>query len=125
MMEPASLPLATLLVLRFVKLAAAMLLAAGTVGAFLPRDLEDRKRAAYFLFGPGFGLSWGAGFVLMWARSRSPLEPWILGGIVLSLVTLNVVLWSVGRDGRRGPGAAALAVGTLLATLALMVFQPA
>lgn len=124
-MDPGTLPLDTLLVLRFLKLGAAMLLCAGTVGAFLPRDLEDRRRAAYFLAGPGLGLSWALGFVLAWARGHSPLSAWILGAIALSLVSLNVVLWATGRDGRRSGTSAALALGTLAGSLALMVWQPA
>ena len=123
-MDPGTLPLDTLLALRFFKLAAAMILCAGTIGAFLPRDLEDRRRAAYFVAGPGFGLSWALGLVLAWARGHSPLSPWILGALVLSLVSINVVLWSTGKDGRRSVGAAAVALTTLAATLALMVWQP-
>jgi hypothetical protein len=123
-MDPSSLPVDTLLLLRFVKLAAAMLLAAGTIGAFLPDALADRKRAALFLAGPGFGLSWAMGFVLAWARGQSPISGWLLGSMVLSIFSLNVVLWATGKEGRRSAAAAALAIGTLIATLALMVWRP-
>lgn len=123
-MEPGTLPLDTLLLLRVLKLAAAMALGAGTVGAFLPRDLEDRRRAAYFVAGPGLGASWALGFILAWARGHSPLSAWILGALALSLVSINVVLWATGREGRRTAGAAAVALAALVATLVLMVWQP-
>ncbi len=110
--------------LRLAKLLAVSLLAAGTVGAFLPRDLEDRRRAAYALAGPGFGLSWLCGFLMIWAQQRSLLSAWLVGAAVLSLFSLNVVLWSVGKDGRRGPIAAGLAIGSLAITVALMVLRP-
>lgn len=110
--------------LRLVKLLAVALLASGTVGAFLPRALEDRQRAAYFLAGPGFGLCWFCGFLMVWAQQRSLLSLWVLGSIVLSLFSLNVALWSVGKDGRRGPSAAALAIGSLAATIVLMTLRP-
>ncbi len=110
--------------LRLVKLLAVGALCAGTVGAFLPRALEDRQRAAYALAGPGFGLSWACGFVMVWAQQRSLLSAWLLGATVTSLFSLNVVLWSVGKDGRRGPIAAALGIGSLALTLALMVLRP-
>jgi peptidoglycan/LPS O-acetylase OafA/YrhL len=110
--------------LRLVKLLAVALLASGTVGAFLPRDLEDRQRAAYALAGPGFGLSWVCGFLMIWAQQRSLLSGWLLGAAVLSVFSLNVVLWSTGKDGRRGPIAAALAIGSLALTIALMVLRP-
>ena len=70
------------------------------------------------------GLSWAVGFVLAWARGHSPLSGWILGSLALSLVSLNVILWSTGREGRRTPMAAAIALGALAATVALMVWQP-
>jgi hypothetical protein len=111
--------------LRFFKLLGAALWASGTIGAFLPRDLVDRQRAAYFLMGPGFGLSWLLGFLLLFARQTSPISTWTLGAMLTSLFGLNVVLWSVGKDGRRGPIGASLAVGALIGTFALMVFRPA
>lgn len=110
--------------LRLIKLLAAALWASGTIGAFLPKDLEDRQRAAYFLMGPGFGLSWVLGFVLAFAREMSLLSAWAIGAMALSLFSLNVVLWSVGREGRRGPVGASLAIAGLVGTFALMVFRP-
>lgn len=110
--------------LRLVKLLAVAALSAGTVGAFLPRALEDRRRAAYALVGPGFGLSWFCGFLMTWAQERSLLSFWLIGGALVSIFSLNVVLWSVGKDGRRGPIAAALAIGSLALTIALMTLRP-
>ena len=110
--------------LRLVKLLAAALWTSGTVGALLPRDLADRQRAAYFLMGPGFGLSWAVGLLLLVARQMSPLSSWVLGAMLTSMLNLNVVLWTVGKDWRRGPIAATLAIASLLATFTLMVLRP-
>jgi hypothetical protein len=109
---------------RLLKLLAVAMLAAGTVGAFLPRDLEDRQRAAYFVAGPGFGLSWIAGFVMVWAQQRSLFAAWILASVPISLFSLNVVLWAVGKEGRRSATAAALAIGSLALTITLMTLRP-
>ncbi len=110
--------------LRLLKLLAASLYAAGVLGAFLPRDLVDRQRAAYFLMGPGFGVSWLFGFILLFARQTSPISTWSIGAMLSSLFTLNVVLWSVGKEGRRGPIGASLAVASLIGTFMLMVLRP-
>jgi hypothetical protein len=110
--------------LRLLKLLAVALLASGTIGAFLPRALEDRQRAAYFLLGPGFGLCWFCGFLMVWAQQRSLLSLWMLGSVLLSVFSLNVALWSVGKEGRRGPIAAALAIGSLALTIGLMTLRP-
>lgn len=110
--------------LRLIKQLAVAALVAGTVGAFLPRALEDRQRAAYVLAGPGFGLSWVCGFLMVFAQQRSLLSGWLLGAMVVSVFSLNVVLWGVGKEGRRGPIAAALGIGSLAVTIALMVLRP-
>lgn len=113
-----------LLVLRFLKLVAVAALAAGTLGAFVPTSLEDRQRAAYAIAGPGFGATWILGFLMAWGSGVSLFAAWIAGSVVLSLISINVVLWSAGKEGRRSATAAALAIATLLASLALMVWKP-
>jgi hypothetical protein len=117
-------PIEVLLVLRFLKLAAVLALAAGTVGAFLPRALEDRQRAAYALAGPGLLATLGFGVAIAWGQGISLLSAWIVGATVLSLLSLQVVLWSVGREGRRNAAAALIALGALACALALMVWKP-
>jgi hypothetical protein len=113
-----------LLLLKFVKVLAVAALFAGTVGALLPRDLGDRRRAAYALAGPGFGVTWLCGFGLAAFEEVPILSGWILGAMALSLLSLQVVLYAVGKDGRRTPATALLAVLPLAATVALMVWRP-
>jgi hypothetical protein len=108
--------------LKIAKVLGVALLFAGTIGAFLPRDLADRRRAAYALAAPGFGVTWAAGFGLAAVTSTSLMSGWVLSGIVLSLFALQVVLYGVGKDGRRR--AAALAIAPLVVTAALMVLRP-
>lgn len=113
-----------LLLLHFLKLIAVAALFCGTVGALLPRELRDRRLFAYALAGPGFGASWACGFALAAFDEVPLLSTWILGAMALSVFSLQVVLFAVGKDGRRGPWTAVLALAPLVATVALMVWRP-
>ena len=112
------------LLLRAAKVLAVALLFAGSIGAVFARDLEERRRFAYHLAGPGFGAAWMLGFALALNQSASFLSTWVLGGLVLSLFSIQVVLYSVGREGRRGVGTAALVLLPLAGTVTLMIFKP-
>lgn len=106
------------------KVLAVAALFTGTTGAFFARAFEDRRRFAYTLAGPGFGATWLAGFGLAQVTSQSLLAPWILGALGLSFFSLQVVLYGVGKDGRRTVTAATLALLPLAGTVALMVWRP-
>ena len=110
--------------LRFVKVLAVAMLFTGSVGAVLARDLADRRRFAFTLAGPGLGLAWAVGFGLASVTQVSLLSWWILGAFALSLFSLQVVLYAVGKEGRRTVTVAALVVLPLVATVALMVWRP-
>jgi len=113
-----------LLFLRFVKLLAVFALAAGTAGAFVPRALEDRKRFAYLIAAPGLAVVWGTGLALANGSGVSPIAPWIAGAAIASTIAINIVLWAVGREGRRSWAAGSLAIGSLVIAMALMVWKP-
>jgi hypothetical protein len=106
------------------KLLSVMLLSAGTIGVFVTSSFEDRQRAAFWLAGPGFGLAWALGFVLALARGVSTLSGWIVASMALSLLSINVVLFVAGRDGRRSGTTAALAIIPLVLVVVLMVYKP-
>jgi hypothetical protein len=108
----------------FLKLLGVGALFAGSVGAVLPHDIADRRRFAYAVAGPGFGVSWGCGFGLAGLTSQSLLSTWAIGSMALSLFSIQAVLWSVGKEGRRGPGAWVAILAPLVGTLALMVWRP-
>jgi hypothetical protein len=110
--------------LHFAKLLAVTALVTGSVGAVLARDLDDRRRFAFALAAPGFGASWLLGFLLAWTVPFSLMSTWILGALALSFFSLQVVLYAVGKDGRRTPITAALIVVPLVSTIGLMVFKP-
>jgi hypothetical protein len=118
------LPAFAITALRLVKHLAAMALMAGVVGAFLPRALEDRRRAAYWVAGPAWGVAVAVGFLLTSVRGTSLLSGWVLAALVLAIVDIQIVLFAVGKDGRNTPTTAALAIGTLVAITALMIYQP-
>ena len=110
--------------LRFLKVLSVAALFAGTIGAFLAREWKDRRLFAYALAGPGFGATWLAGFGLSEVTAQSLLAPWILGALGLSFFSLQVVLYGVGKESRRGPVIALLAVLPLVGCVALMVWRP-
>lgn len=110
--------------LEIAKLLSVAVFFAGTVGAFLPEGLRDRRRAAYALAGPGLGATWASGFALAWAREISPLSWWIVASILLSLFSIQVVLWAAAKEGRRSLGAALAAIVPLVACVVLMVLRP-
>ncbi len=120
-----TVPVAVMLALRFLKLLAVAGLFAGTLGAFMPASLEDRQRAGYAVAGPAFGATWFLGLMTSFAGGVSLFAPWILASAALSMFSINVVLWSIGKEGRRSTGAAALALSTLAGCVALMVWKPA
>lgn len=122
-MEP-SLPASAHQWLTIAKLLAVVVFFSGTVGAFLPESLRDRQRAAYVLAGPGFGLSWLLGFVLVWARQVSALSIWVVGAMALSIFSINVVLFATAKDGRRNGTTASLAIAPLVLCVILMVLRP-
>ena len=111
--------------LRVIKLLAVAALFSGTVGAFVPRDLRDRRVFAYAIAGPGFGVAWLMGFALGGLEELPLLSTWVLCGMACSLFSLQVVLYAVGKDGRRTAGTAATALLPLIATVVLMVYRPA
>ena len=90
----------------------------------LARDLGDRRRFAYAVAGPGFGVTWACGFGLAAFEEISLTAAWILGAMALSMTSLQLVLYSVGKEGRRTPLVAGMALAPLVATVALMVWKP-
>jgi hypothetical protein len=111
------------LLLRFVKLLAVAMLFSGTAGALVARDIEDQRRFAWWLAGPGFMLTWLAGFGLAAHLSVSITATFIVLALPLSLFSLQVVLFVVGKPGRRSPLTATLALLPLVTTVALMVWR--
>ncbi len=110
--------------LRFFKILAVAALFTGSIGAVLARDLGDRRRFAYALAGPGFGACFVLGFILSWSMSLPVVTTWVVSAMVLSLFSLQVVLFAVGKDGRRTWLTAVLVVAPLVATVALMIWKP-
>lgn len=110
--------------LKIAKLLGVSALFAGTIGSVLARDLADRRRFAYGLAGPGFGVTWACGFGLAALEEVSLLSTFILLAMALSMASLQVVLYGVGKEGRRTVVVAVLAIAPLVATVALMVVRP-
>jgi hypothetical protein len=110
--------------LRVLKVLAVASLFSGTLGAVLPRHFGDRQFFAYALAGPGFGLAWICGFALAALEEIPVVSTWVIGAMILSLASLQVVLYAVGKDGRRSPVVTVLAILPLVLTVVLMVYRP-
>ncbi|MCB9658410.1 MAG: hypothetical protein R3B40_21135 [Polyangiales bacterium] len=117
-------PLLTLQLVRLAKLLSAFAFVAGAVGATVPGDIERQRIFAYRVAGPGFGLTWCFGILLMFLTGRSLFTTFILAGFVLSFITLHAVLYAAGREERRARWPLLTVVVTVTITVALMVFRP-
>lgn len=109
--------------LKILKMLGVAALFAGSIGAVFPRALDDRRRFAYLIAGPGFGVTWLAGFGLAFMQGLSLVSWWVLAAIALSLFAIQVVLYSVGVEGRRNGLVAALILVPLAGCVAVMVFR--
>lgn len=113
-----------LLLLRSLKVLSVALLFSGTLGTFVSRNFEDRQRFAYYLAGPGFGLTWGTGFVLAWAGSMPALTLWTVGAMTLSMLSIQLVLFTAGKEGRGGAVSGGIAAACLAGCVLLMLLKP-
>jgi 4-amino-4-deoxy-L-arabinose transferase-like glycosyltransferase len=115
------------LVLRFVKIVGVLLLVAGTLGAVLPSamPLATRRRFAFAVAAPGLLVTWTAGFLLAYFAGHRLWSTWVVLSMFLSLVSIQGVLYSAGRDGRASWRVVLFTLSTLLGIVALMVWRPA
>ena len=105
------------------KLIGVLLYAGGLIAAFVSTSPKERKRAVHAIASPGLVLTWAGGYLLTTQLHLSLTELWILGGLVLSLVSQLALVHSVSRDRRTVPAFLAAAI-PLLGVPALMVFRP-
>ncbi|ADO68323.1 hypothetical protein [Stigmatella aurantiaca] len=109
--------------LLLLKFAGVILYGGGLIGSFAATALADRKRAVHAIASPGLVVTWFAGYLLTTQLLIPLTEFWILGGILLSLVSQLALVYSVSRD-RRTVATFAAAFFPLFLVLALMVFRP-
>ena len=88
-------------------------------------DAELRRRFAYLVAGPAFGLSWMVGFVLLAYRRYAVLSTWVIASIVLSLVSMHFALYAAGRTQRTSALTRTGALLPLAIIVALMTWRPA
>jgi hypothetical protein len=111
-------------ILKICKVLAVATLAAGAVGTVASRNYEDRKRFAYTMAGPGFGLCWAIGVGLTHVNGVPLFSTWIVGSMLLSMISLNAILYLAGKEERRGTVPALLVIAPLVGTVVLMVARP-
>lgn len=113
--------------LRLAKMLSVLMFAAGSLGAVWPGDmpLKTRQRLAFLVAGPGFGLTWIAGFLLVAFTGHRVMSTWVILSLVLSLGMLHGVLFAAGKEGRARPRGAIVTLLAWIAVVGLMVFRPA
>ncbi|MBX3248637.1 MAG: hypothetical protein KF901_15780 [Myxococcales bacterium] len=116
-----------MLVLRFVKILSVLVLVAGSLGATLPAPmpLTTRRRFAFAVAAPGLLASWTSGFVLAWSAGHRLWSTWVVVSLLLSILSVQGVLYSAGREGRESWKAFAFTMLTLGGVVGLMVWRPA
>ena len=114
----------TYLGLRFLKWAAVLLFTIGVAGAVGGGDLASRRTSAYWAATPGFLLMWLAGYALARTTGTSLGSAWMSGGMLLSMLALQAVLWGVEREARPRAAVAAVAIAAMLGAVGLMVWKP-
>ena len=110
------------LALRLLKFFGVALLMGGSLAALLGADEATRKRAVHRVASPGLLATWLAGYLLSLQLGVALSQPWIIGALLLSLVS-QLALVRVAAHGVTRASALAVLV-PLAATLGLMVFRP-
>ena len=110
-------------VLLLVKFVGVVLYGGGLIGALVATNSVERKRAVHAIASPGLVVTWTAGYFLTLQLNVALTEPWIVGGLSLSLVSQLALVFMATREQRTGMGAWLAAV-TFFLVLVLMIFRP-
>lgn len=108
---------------RVLKLVALVVLAGGVGLAIAAPTRRLRLMATYGYVVPALSAAYAAGWVLMKLSGRSPLEPWILAGIITSAGTVHAIFVASHRD-RLRPVTPLLGPALLGAAMIVMVLRP-
>ncbi|RYZ41853.1 MAG: hypothetical protein EOO71_10270 [Myxococcaceae bacterium] len=109
--------------LLLLKFTGVVLYGGGLVAALVATGSLDRKRAVHAIASPGLVVTWTAGYFLTFQLNLSLTEPWILGGLSLSLVSQLALVAMATRE-RRTVAEALMAVVPFFGVLVLMIFRP-
>jgi hypothetical protein len=109
-----------LLLLKFVGV---VLFGGGLVAALVATTSRERKRAVHGIASLGLVVTWTAGYLLTLQLNVALTEPWILGGLSLSLVS-QLALVAMATHERRTVAGALLAAVPFFCVLVLMIFRP-
>lgn len=109
---------------RLLKLVAVAAALGGALAVGVVERHDEARRVGLRVALPGLCAAWIAGFLLAYETGASLLSTWILSALATSFVALHALLFALGRPERRRAGSL-VALGLLLATLALMVWRPA
>ncbi|MEN0066831.1 MAG: DUF3817 domain-containing protein [Myxococcota bacterium] len=112
----------TWLAWRLCKFIGVVLLTAGVFGSIGIDDPDRRRVTVYGVGTLGWLCTWVGGYMMMKMTGRS-IEPWILGAMVASLVSLHAA-YRAASSARPSDVATLLASGGLLGALVTMVLRP-
>ena len=97
--------------------------AGGLVAAFVATAPAERKRAVHAIASPALLVTWVAGWLLADRLGVALTELWVLGGLVLSCVSLLALIRAARRP-RSDRVAFATAAAPLVAVVVMMAFRP-
>ncbi|RKH52645.1 hypothetical protein D7Y23_05975 [Corallococcus sp. AB050B] len=109
-----------LLLLKFVGV---VLFGGGLVAALVATTSRERKLAVHGIASLGLVVTWTAGYLLTLQLNVALTEPWILGGLSLSLVS-QLTLVAMATHERRTVAGVLLAAVPFFCVLVLMIFRP-
>ncbi|WP_233602032.1 hypothetical protein [Corallococcus sp. CA047B] len=125
-MDAIGSPRLLVLIYRFLlllKFSGVVLYGGGLIGALVATSPVDRKRAVHAIASPGLLVTWTAGYFLTLQLNLALTEPWILGGLSLSLLSQLALVAMATRE-RRTVAGALMAVVPFFFVLVLMIFRP-
>lgn len=106
------------------KFTGVFLFLAGTGGAVFGESLASRQTAVHRVASLGLLLTWVFGLLATETSGVPMTRPWIIGSLLLSLVTQGTLVATVSGSARRTPAHLAVIACSLLGTLLLMVWRP-
>jgi hypothetical protein len=105
------------------KLLCAMTYVGAVAAAFTTTSPEVRARAVHRFASPALLATWLLGGALAWLRGTRLIEPWIVSGFGLSVLSLLSLVYHAARAPRSRSGLS-VCLAPIALTVALMVSRP-
>ncbi len=101
-----------------------LIFAGGALATVAASDLKIRQRAAYFAAAPGFLMAWGGGHIATDYLEHELFDIWHVLAFLSLVASMNIVHWSVAKEGRKSGVVSVSIALTLCAAVVLATFKP-